>query len=135
MDSYSVEWVGVIVAVVAQMALGFLWYAPPVFGNRWMAAQGKTREPGSGGPRAKPFVIVIISALVTAVFISALLDWAGVDSAGGGALAGLYVGIVSALAVAGGDAFEGRPTALTLINAGSELARFTLVGLVLGLWQ
>ncbi len=134
MEGYSVEWVGVIVAVVAQMALGFTWYAPPVFGNRWMAGLGRTKE-DMATRDPTPFVVVVIGAFVTAVFVSALLDWSQSGSAGDGLVVGVYLGIVSGLAVAAGHLFEQRPWSLTLINSTSELARMTLVGLVLGFWQ
>ena len=33
-----------LVAALAAVAIGFVWYNPKVFGNAWMKSIGKTKE-------------------------------------------------------------------------------------------
>ncbi|HVE75608.1 MAG TPA: DUF1761 domain-containing protein, partial [Actinomycetota bacterium] len=64
MPSVDVNWLAVLVATVAAMVLGFLWYGP-VFGRIWLAGMGKTQEQMSGNNLAIP--ISALTALVTAL--------------------------------------------------------------------
>ena len=40
----QINWLAVLLAFIASMAIGFVWYMPAVLGKRWMAAIGKTEE-------------------------------------------------------------------------------------------
>jgi len=44
MEMGSVNFVSIIVAALAYMLLGALWYSPVLFGNAWMKGIGKTKE-------------------------------------------------------------------------------------------
>ena len=35
--NFGVNYLAVVVAAVVALVIGFIWYSPPVFGNRWMA--------------------------------------------------------------------------------------------------
>ncbi len=37
-------WLAVVLAAVSSMVVGFIWYAKPVFGNRWMRLSGIKEE-------------------------------------------------------------------------------------------
>ena len=41
--NFGVNYLAVVVAAVVAVIIGFIWYAPQVFGNRWMAYLGTTR--------------------------------------------------------------------------------------------
>ena len=65
MDLGAVNWIAVVVAAVASMALGFVWYM--VLGTQWMGALGKTREQiMASGNQAAPFIIAFLMQLVMA---------------------------------------------------------------------
>ena len=42
-DLGAINWLAVLVAVVAAQVVGFLWYGP-LFSKQWMAALGRTQE-------------------------------------------------------------------------------------------
>jgi len=42
----GINWLAVIVAGIVAWVVGAIWYAPPVFGNRWMEMMGMKMEPG-----------------------------------------------------------------------------------------
>lgn len=57
--SFAVNWVGVIVGNVALLVIGFVWFRPTVFGDRWIAYQGRPGEQFKPGP---DFILSILSA-------------------------------------------------------------------------
>ena len=40
----QLNWPAVLLAFIASMVIGFVWYMPAVLGNRSMAAIGKTED-------------------------------------------------------------------------------------------
>jgi hypothetical protein len=45
----ELNWIAVIVAGASSLVLGAIWYAPPVFGKKWMALAGLTEEQTKSG--------------------------------------------------------------------------------------
>jgi hypothetical protein len=41
--NFGVNYLAVVVAEVVALVIGFVWYSPRVFGNRWMAYLGTTQ--------------------------------------------------------------------------------------------
>lgn len=75
--------VGIIAAVVADMAIGTLWYSPVLFGPLWMQLTGITKEEMmAGGRKAIAYAVVtsLVMASVLSFFVNAL-DITGVDKA------------------------------------------------------
>lgn len=132
----SVNWIAVIVATVASMALGAGWYM--VLANQWMGALGKTREQimaGSGGNIA-PFIIAAIMqfnmAYALALFTPKLM---GSMSVSNGLIVGfhLWLGFVITSMIIN-HRYQGSKWSLTLIDGGYLLGVLLLQGLVIGLF-
>ena len=70
--------------------------------------------------------------LVTVLVLAFLFARYDVDDAGEGALFGLGVWAVVALAEAGSTNFSGKPWPLWLLNTGNWLVTFVVVGAILG---
>src|SRR2546426_9011483 len=67
----GINWLAVIVAGIVAWVVGAIWYAPPVFGKRWMEMMGMKMEPGKmpeGAGKALGGGIVL--ALVTSFFLA-----------------------------------------------------------------
>lgn len=130
----QINWLAVLLAFVASMAIGFVWYLPAVLGHRWMAAIGKTEEDLkniSGG--AGIWVPMMVAAALTAILLAVLISKLGLDNA----LAGGFFAFVLALVFrAGGhvihNGFAGRPVAVTLIDSGHDLLAMTVAGAIIG---
>ncbi|UZX04043.1 DUF1761 domain-containing protein [Arthrobacter sp. CDRTa11] len=130
----QINWLAVLLAFIASMAIGFVWYMPAVLGNRWMAAIGKTEEDLkniSGG--AGIWVPMMVAAALTAILLAVLISKLGLDNA----LAGAWFALVLALVFrAGGhvihNGFAGRPAAVTLIDSGHDLVAMTVAGAIIG---
>jgi hypothetical protein len=123
----SIDWVGIIVAVVVAMVVGGLWYGP-VFGKNWMGYVGKTREElrAQGG---MGYLFAIVGSLVLAFVMTYVTQWADAIGFGEGLLVGIvmWAGFVLSTLVTG-SVFEGRPWGLIMLNSGNSLVTFMLVG-------
>jgi hypothetical protein len=126
MPDVTVDWVGIIVATVAAMVIGAVWYG--VFGNTWVSLIGKTREElrANGG---LGYLIAALGAFVTAIVMTYVTQWAQVDGFGEGAIVGLvmWAGFTFSTLVTGA-VFEGRPWGLIMINSGNSVLTFLVVG-------
>ena len=128
----AVSLVATLVATVLGFVLGALWYGP-LFGKRWMAAVGMTAEEirrdfSPAKTYGAAFVLGLIASYVFGLYVGPNPGRA--FSIVAGAAAGLcWV----APALATNYLFEGRSTALIVINGGYHAVRFTLIGLVFGL--
>jgi dipeptide/tripeptide permease len=130
----QINWLAVLLAFLAGMAIGFVWYMPAVLGNRWMAAIGKTEDDlkNMGGGAGIWLPMVAASAL-TAILLAVLISKLGLDNALAGAWFALVVGLVFR---AGGhlihNGFAGRPAAVTLIDSGHDLVAMAVSGAIIG---
>jgi hypothetical protein len=130
----QINWLAVLLAFVASMVIGFLWYMPAVLGARWMAAIGKTEEDLkniSGG--AGIWVPMMVAAALTAILLAVLISKLDLDNALAGGFFALALAVVFR---AGGhlihNGFAGRPVAVTLIDSGHDLVAMTVAGAIIG---
>ena len=133
-DVSQINWLAVLLAFAASMAIGFVWYMPAVLGNRWMAAIGKTEDDlknMSGG--AGIWLPMMAAAALTAILLAVLIARLGLDNALAGGLFALVMGLVFR---AGGhvihNGFAGRPAAVTLIDSGHDLVAMAVSGAIIG---
>ncbi|WP_424937205.1 MULTISPECIES: DUF1761 domain-containing protein [Bacteria] len=134
----EINYWAVLLATASSMAVGAVWYARGVFGARWARlAKIDMDQPSNGA---------VIPILVTLV-VSFLTAWV---LAGAAAIAWHFYGgsfltvtlVTSVLLWAGftaarfitHDAFEGRPTSLTVLNIAHELVTVLLMALLIGVW-
>jgi hypothetical protein len=133
-DFTNLSWVGVIVAAVAGLVIGFLWYSPQLFGRRWAAGAGIQLPTGTPSPMilAGSVVLVLITAYVLAVIAKA----AGVASIVDGALLGFLAWLGFVLTwTANGLFFERKPTDYVAINAGQGLVSLVVMGAIIGYFR
>src|SRR2546430_1605851 len=82
--SFAVNWVGVIVGNVALLVIGFVWFMPNVFGNRWIALMGRPGEQLRPGP---DFILSVLSGTLNAFVMPVLaLNLKATTAADGGML-------------------------------------------------
>ncbi|TDL41445.1 DUF1761 domain-containing protein [Arthrobacter nitrophenolicus] len=130
----QINWLAVLLAFVASMAIGFVWYMPAVLGNRWMAAIGKTEEDLKNiGGGAGIWLPIMLASALTAILLAVLISKLGLDNALAGAWFALVLGLVFR---AGGhvihNGFAGRPAAVTVIDAGHDLVAMAVSGAIIG---
>ncbi len=129
----------VLVAAVANMVVGMVWYSPPAFGKAWMALVGMTPEKMEQMKKdkspQKAMGLMLVAALWTAFSLGVAVRWAGVSSALDGAVVGLliWLGFVATTSAAS-VLFESRPAKLYLINNAHFAVNFAISGAILAVW-
>jgi len=130
------NWPAILVAAVASIVLGWLWYSPFLFGELWMRKLGRTKEQVQAEFSPLSIVLAFVLGAVMAVFLTAFLHWTRTTTAVGGAYIGLCAGIgFSATTFAVNDTFEKRPVVLWLVNAMFHVIVLVAMGAILGAWR
>lgn len=133
----GINWLGVILAVVAGMIVAFLWYQTGPIASAWEKLTGVTPErikPVRARSMLQLFITVIIMALGLAVAIGLAAEATGSTSVWAALLVGLVMWVAfSASTLVQHNAFEMKPAKLTIINTGYQLVLFLVMALVLGL--
>jgi hypothetical protein len=132
LDFVGVNWLAVIVAAVVGIIVGFVWYAPQVFGGRWARASGiELPQPGQVQPIT--YVGAIVTAAVTAYVLAVIIRGLGAASLTDGAIVGVVVwlGFVATW-LASGVFFERRSTEWWAINAGQAIVSLVIMGAIIG---
>lgn len=130
----TVSWIGVIVATVAGLVIGFLWYSPQLFGRRWAAGAGIALPTGTPQPMvlAGTIVLVLITAYVLAVLAKATAVGGIVD----GIVLGILVWFGFVLTYAANSLlFEKRPTDYVMINIGQAFVALAVMGAIIGFFH
>ena len=70
----NVNWLAIIIAAVANMVIGFLWYGP-VFGKSWMTLSG--RGMGQGTSAGPLYALTALAAFVEAVAVNWFINETG----------------------------------------------------------
>ena len=134
----EVNYIAVILAVVASMLVGYVFYQPAVFGRPWMALVGHSEDSVEGGP-PWIFPVVVVASFVTAWVLAgtAFMAWEFYDSGflSASLLSGwiLWLGFTAARVLVH-DLFDTRSLKLTALTALNELLTVTAMALVIGVW-
>jgi hypothetical protein len=133
----QVNSLAVLLAALSSMAVGSIWYARPVFGNKWIKWAKVDMKTGRG--MVLPLVTAFIASLVTAYILAHVtylsnqfFSHSYLQDALSTAF-WLWLGLTAARFVTH-DAFEGRPWKLTLLNIGNEFVTLMVMGLIIGLF-
>lgn len=133
----EVNYLAVVLAMVSSMVVGSVWYARSVFGNTWIKLAKIDMKKNTSV--AKPIITTMVVSLITA-YVLAHVAYLSHMFFGNSFLQDslstafwLWLGFTAARFITH-DAFEGRPTKLTLINLGNEFVTIMVMGLVIGLF-
>jgi hypothetical protein len=140
------EWMGVnllavLLAAVATMVVGFIWYSPLLFARPWTVAMGydpddkaKMDEMRKGtGPL---YGMAMLASLLAAFILGKVILGLTVDTALYGAKVGFGVWLGFVMTVQATDKLFGkRPLKLFLINTGYQLVCYVVMGAIIGAWQ
>jgi len=130
----------VLVAAVATMVLGFLWYSPMLFARPWMRLMGidpddKAKLAEMQKCAGKLYVISFVASIVSAVVLAKIIDITSINSIPYGMKFGFFVwlGFVATVQLTGA-LFSKQPTKLFLINTGYQLVCYVVMGGILARW-
>ena len=135
----AINFFAVLLATVAAMLIGFVYYHPKVLGTSWMKAIGHTPESVGAGPKAWVYPLIIACAFATA-WVLAGATWISHAFYGGSFLLNalvtgwiLFIGFTLARVIVH-DAFDPRGFRVTGHTALNEVLIITAMALVIGVW-
>ncbi len=135
MPEASVNYLAVLVAAIANMIIGALWYSPVLFGTSWMGLVGKTEEDLRKDSSPIPYIIAFVSSLVMAFVLSHIIDYVYADSLIEGMQTGFWIWMgFTATTFAANYAFQRQSTKLYLIDALYYLVGLLVMGIILAVW-
>ena len=135
MNAIEINYWAVLVAAIIRMAVGFVWYSPPMFLKPWQALTGVTPETMRAG-LGKAMAVDIIGSLIMAFALANIIGASGIIDWLNGALAGFWVwlGFMATLLVSLWG-YENRSLKLIGINLGNNLIALVLMGALLAVWR
>lgn len=138
--SPEINYWAVLLATLSTMVVGSVWYAPKVFGNRWARLAKVDMNADKTALQAwMPIIVAILTSFVTAWVL------AGATTIAWHFYEGSYLGaaVVTGVALWAGftaarfithDAFEGRPSSLTVLNIAHEVVTVLVMAVIIGVW-
>lgn len=139
MDFSSINWLAVVLCVVASMIIGGVWFGPKTFFPIWWKAIGKSDSDSASGSSigmGLTWGLIIVCSFVQAVFMSLFVNSMGSMTGGtslvSGATAGflLWLGFVAPSSLTN-KLFADRLKAWVL-EAGNHLVTFVVMGAIVG---
>lgn len=136
----SVNWVSVIAAAIANMAIGFAWYSDSLFGKQWRKLTGISEGKPSGDAMAKMMAIGLGSAVIMAYILTYAMVFAGKFLGTSGMQLGVMTGFWNWLGfmvpvLLAGYLYEKKPFALFWINGGYWLVSLVVMGTIIAFWM
>jgi hypothetical protein len=141
MEFLGVKLVAVLVAALATMVIGFLWYSPLLFARPWMQLMGYDPDDKaklaemqkSAGPS---YAVSFVASLLSAFVLGKIIDLTTVSTIPYGMKVGfaVWLGFVATVQLTD-KLFSRRPTKLFLINTGYQLACYLVMGAILARWE
>jgi hypothetical protein len=134
----AINYWAVLIATASSMVIGSIWYARGVFGRYWMKAVGHDEESMRSGS-AFPLIITVVVSFITAWVLAGATDIAfnfyGGSFFWNAVLTGiiLWAGFTAARMITH-DAFDRRPSGLTILNLAHEFVTILVMAIVIGVW-
>lgn len=134
----EINYWAVLIATASSMLVGSIWYTPKVFGTRW-ARLAKVDMDRPAATAVIPILVTVLVSFITAWVLAGATAIAWHFYGGGYMLASLGTAIIlwaglTAARFITHDAFEGRPTSLTVLNIGHELVTLVVMAVIIGVW-
>jgi hypothetical protein len=129
---------GVAAAILVSFFVGFIWYLPSVFGERWRKLVGIDKKTMNKGPGGKGWLLTVIGAALQAYILAhvtylsfSFFDGSTYFESALTTAGWMWLGFQLSMMLTH-DTFERRPFVLTAMNAGNQLLTLLGMGLVIG---
>ena len=133
--NFGVSYLAVVVAAVVALVIGFIWYSPRVFGNRWMAYLGTTQaQLGNPGPTG--MLVGVVASLINAWVLAVLALNLGGKSVTDGILLGVlaWLGFMATITAAQ-ISFEKKSWGLWVLNNAHNLLVQVIMAAIVTAWR
>ncbi len=137
----TVNYLAIILAAVANMVIGFLWYSEMLLGKPWMKAMGYTKEALKAEQKKMgkfyglSFVVAIITAFVLSHVMTMSENFFHYDMLSTGLISAfwMWLGFVMPVQLTG-EIFGSKNWKLFGINTGYQLVALLAMGVVIALF-
>ena len=131
----------VLVAAVATMPLGFLWYSPMLFANPWMKLMGydpndKAKIAEMQKSAGRSYALAFVASGLSAAVLGKIIAIASVHSVLYEMKFGfaMWLGFVTTVQLTNA-VFSRQPWKLYTINTGYQLVCYLAMGAIMGAWR
>ncbi len=135
------NWLALVVAAVAGMALGWLWYGM-LFTSQWMAGNGITMQGETAFKNGVemshsplPMIVNTVSLLVYAYLMNWLVNKTSSFDLRSGLMLGAVIGTIHLFGIYTGNRFAGNPVSLSMVDGFFTFLLFSMMGAVIGAWR
>jgi hypothetical protein len=135
MRELSLNFVAILVATVAKMALGALWYSNVLFFKPWIRMSGTSEAQVRQG-LGKALVVDLIGSFLMAFVLAHTIKWSDATTVPQGLMVAClnWFGFV-AVATISSVTYERKPFALFALNSGYLLVSMLIMGAILAVWS
>jgi hypothetical protein len=135
----EVNYLGVLLAAVGSMVVGFAWYSPSLFGKQWMKLMGYTTEKLKKEQKemGKWYSVSFVLSLITAYVLAHVMALSQNFYHNPGVMTGLmtafwsWFGFMMPVQMTG-EIFGGKNWGLFAINTSYQLVSLLVMGIILG---
>ena len=131
MNLSEINWLGMLLGIVAGFVLGALWYGP-LFGKQWMQALGIVKDDAKKVNMGMLFGGSFITYIVLGVIIAIIYKLTNGNCWQHGLHIGALVGLASTTTIFNNALYEMKPLKLMLINGVYALLNAAIIGLAIG---
>ncbi len=134
----TINIIAVIVAAIASMVVGFVWYTV-LFQKPWMKLSGTKMDPKDKEAMAAAnmgYALTFVGSLVMSFVFAVFANMTNTTGLANGAILGAVAWVGFTFPPMMATYFFGkRPTMLLLIDSGNFLATMVVVGAIIGMWR
>lgn len=131
----TVNWIGIILAGISNMVVGYIWYGP-LFGKPWAKFIGMPKMDSAAAKKEMPklYGMMFAATLVTAFVLQMLNVKTGSIGAVAGGMVGFWAWLGFVAPIKFGDVlWAKKPMNLYYIEAGYQLVALVVAGAILGI--
>ena len=140
MHMHNLNLLAILVAAIATMPIGFLWYSPLLFANPWMREMGYDPNDRASADKLRKnagpaYAGSLVASLISAFMLAMFLHQMHVQDLEYGLLVGSHVwlGFVATVQLTGA-LFTKQSIKLFAINTGYQLVCYLVMSAILTLW-
>lgn len=122
MIEFTPNYLSILVAAIAQMLIGYIYYAPAVFGKQWMKLKKMDESDMKKEDMGTTLVLSFIASLVTAYVLAHILNVAGAQTVSDALQGGFWIwlGFIATTTLMG-VVYGHKPFKLYVLNNGYHL--------------
>ena len=137
MSPVTLNYLAILVAALASMVIGFVWYSPVLFGKPWMKLMGwnehtMKEKSSKAGPA---YIMMLVSSLVMAYVLAHLVRFLDAKTWQDALMIAFWTWL-GFIVTTGSSAviWEGKPVNLFMINVFYSLADVAAMAVILTYW-